>query len=249
MDVYIFREFEGTPSTGVPRPQLFNEENLSTECELFRYEQSLRIEFQLKVARSGRFLSLDQVQLDMIILKAESDQNIDLIQTAFDQKRNSLLIEQWFLSFERGAEPDFESEIERKFLEFGQVIRAKKTEIETINDNSVGPKVAVNDHGFEAFQDLIRLRSFLLEIHDHPIPDDLVMDIHCGFQLAFFCDFLEDILIPLDDIIHPAGIGDVDDRLLLKQLIGGDMDQAGSFSDPFSRGDNSYIPLSQTAMH
>jgi hypothetical protein len=193
------------------------------EVILFRNQQRFGIEFQLEVDRNGRIFSLNQVQLDKLLFETESDQDIDLIQTAFYQKRNTFLVEQGLLTFERGAEPDFEAEANRELFEFGQIIRTIKRKIETVDDDRISLKLAVNDHGFEAFEDLIRLGSFLLEIHDDPVPDDLVMDIHRSFQLPFFGDFLENIFVPVDDVVHTAGIGNVDNGFVLKQLVGGHM--------------------------
>ncbi len=75
------------------------------------------------------------------------------------------------------------------------------------------------------------------------------MDFLGRLELQLSGDFFEDILVPGDDIIDPARVGDVNNGLALEELVHGDMDEAGRFPHAFGGGQDTDLALSQSAVN
>jgi hypothetical protein len=73
------------------------------------------------------------------------------------------------------------------------------------------------------------------------------MHIHSAIKFITPGDFLENILVPGDDVADLAGVGKVDHMPPEKQLVGGDVDKAGGFSKALPGGDHADIAFSHAA--
>ena len=192
---------------------------------------------------------LGDLELDVFPPGVEGDEDVDRGAQGIQNDRDPVpVVERLPRFFERGAEPDLEPELAGERLEFLQVLAGGSGEIIAVDDDRVGGELAERDHGLDAFEDLLGARTLLLEVHDDPVLDDLVVDVHGVLQFPVLGDLLEDVLVPGDDVVDAARIRDVDDGLALEQLVRGDVDQAGRLAHAFGRGEDADVPAAQPAV-
>jgi hypothetical protein len=92
------------------------------------------------------------------------------------------------------------------------------------------------------------MRIVLLEIHDDPVPDYIIMDVHGAIKVIATGYLTENVLVPRHDVTGVFTEGNMDHMLSLEELVGGDMDKAGGFSDAFTGSDDPKVSFAHAAM-
>src|SRR5512137_1977310 len=190
---------------------------------------------------------LDEIEVDVVAVVLERDEDVDRAQAGLELAGDAPVVEKGFLAPERGAEPDLEAETPGEVLEQPEIARAGLGQVEAVDDQGLGPEAAVDDHGLERAQDLFGPGRVLLEVHDDPVADELVEVVQGRAHLGRLGQLFEDVLVPGHDVVDAAGVGDVDDRLPLEELVGGDVDEAGRLADALAAGQDADVAPAEAA--
>jgi hypothetical protein len=136
-----------------------------------------------------------------------------------------------------------------KTLEFLKVLRSGLSEIVPINDDSVNTEIAFFQKQGKVLLNFSDMRIVLLEINDDPVPDYIIMHIHCAIQVITPGDFVKNIFIPCYDVARAFTERHMDNMFAHKKLVGGDVDEAGGFPDAFPGGYNADTTLAEAAVY
>jgi len=135
---------------------------------------------------------------------------------------------------ERTAEPEFELVLNSKLLEQLNISSSRQIKIKTIDDDGSGREITMDKKSFQALEDLLCVHSSLLEIHDNPAADNLVVSFHRLLKIFAGSQVFKHLFIPGDDIVNPAGVGNMNNSLPLNQPVESNLHQAGCLSYSFA---------------
>ena len=107
----------------------------------------------------------------------------------------------------------------------------------------------MTDKCFKRSKDFFDCNLLLREVHDYSVGKNLLIYFVCIVKRVIVDNFSVDFFIPVDDMLHVAGEGNVNNVFSLEKLVCSDMNKACCLSDTLLGNNYSKIALSKSAVY